>query len=122
LQARGATAVLAESDRMWEAYAHSRPGLVAGISAVPSIHVAVSLWIYLTARSLCRRAAPWALAYALFVWIASVQLGWHYVADGLAGVIGMVGIWAVSGAIEKRTRYGPMSLSLHRENQGSAAA
>jgi len=34
----------------------------------------------------------------------------------------MVGIWAVSGAIEKRTRYGPMRICLNGEKPGSTAA
>ena len=35
----------------------ARPGAVAGISAMPSIHVAISVWIFLTARALAPRAA-----------------------------------------------------------------
>jgi hypothetical protein len=82
-----------EADAMWASFAGRRPSLVAGISAMPSIHVAISFWIWLAARSLAPRAAPFALAYAIFMWVASVQLGWHYVSDGLAGLLGMVAIW-----------------------------
>lgn len=82
-----------EANAMWSSFASGRPGLVAGISAMPSIHVAISFWIWLTARRLAPRWAPVALAYAVFVWIASVQLGWHYVSDGLAGLLGMLAVW-----------------------------
>lgn len=85
-----------EADAMWASFASGRPGLVAGISAMPSLHVAISFWIWLTARSLAPRVAPLALAYAVLMWIASVQLGWHYVSDGLAGVLGMLCIWRLA--------------------------
>ena len=84
---------IAESDAMGASFASGRPGFVAGISAMPSLHVAISLWIWLAARSLSPRLAPLALAYFALVWLASVQLGWHYVADGLVGALGMGAIW-----------------------------
>ncbi len=98
LRKRGAWMVLAESNRMWASLASARPGLVAGISAVPSIHVAVSVWMFLAARTMAPRAAPYAAVYATLIWIGSVQLGWHYVSDGVAGALGMLAIWAVISA------------------------
>jgi hypothetical protein len=89
----GAWIVQREADAMWASFASGRPGLVAGISAMPSLHVAISFWMWLTARSLAPRLAPFALAYAVFMWVASVQLGWHYVSDGLAGALGMLAVW-----------------------------
>jgi hypothetical protein len=100
LESRNAWMALAESDQMWAAAGGGSPGLVAGISALPSMHVAISVWMYLAARRLAPRAAPLALAYAVFIWIASVQLGWHYVADGLAGAAGMIAVWALAGPVE----------------------
>jgi len=97
LDRRGAWVVLAESDRMWASLATGRPTIVAGISAAPSIHVAISVWIWLAARTMAPRLAPYALLYALFMWVGSVQLGWHYVTDGLLGVLGVLAIWALSG-------------------------
>jgi len=95
----GAWMARGESDAMWTSFASGRPGLVAGISAMPSLHVAISFWIWLTARHLVPVAAPAALAYTLFMWVASVQLGWHYVSDGLIGLIGMLAIWWLAGRI-----------------------
>src|SRR5438034_687507 len=43
LHSRGAWVVLTESDRMWASLAARQPGFIAGISAMPSIHVAISL-------------------------------------------------------------------------------
>ena len=101
LQARGAAVVLAESDTMWAAFESGDPGLVAGISAVPSLHVAISLWIFLTARTMAPRLAKWALGYFVFIWLASVQLGWHYVSDGIVAVIGMLLIWGLAGVVDR---------------------
>jgi len=96
LRARGAWIAIAESDRMWASTSTDRPGLVAGISAMPSIHVAISLWMALTARALAPRLAPAAVAYFILIWIGSVQLGWHYASDGLAGALGLLGLWALA--------------------------
>lgn len=96
LRAHGVWIALKESHLMYAATASNHPGLVAGISAMPSIHVAISLWIYLTARALVPRTARIAFIYFLLVWVGSVQLGWHYASDGLAGAIGMLGVWRVS--------------------------
>ena len=101
---------------MWAARADSDPGLVAGISAVPSVHVAMSLWIYLAAREIAPRAALPAFLYFLLVWIGSVQLGWHYASDGLAGAVGMLAVWRLARIIQirlgKRRGFGPDSAAV----------
>ena len=102
LRARGATLAITETDAMWKAYATNQPGLVAGISAMPSLHVAISFWMVLTARSLAPRFTWLAIAYFLFIWVASVQLGWHYLADGLFGAFGVLAIWALARPLEAR--------------------
>jgi len=99
LISRGAWMALAESDKMWAA-TDDPTSFVTGISAFPSMHVAISVWIYLAARSLAPRVALVALAYSAIVWIASVQLGWHYAADGLGGAAGMVALWAFADRVE----------------------
>jgi len=104
LRSRGAWLALAESDAMWTSFRTAQPGMVAGISAMPSLHVAISLWIFLAARTLVPRAAVPAFAYFVLIWIASVQLGWHYVLDGLAGALGMLAVWHLAGLVEKRGR------------------
>jgi hypothetical protein len=103
LEARGAWMVLHTSDAMWSSQLGARPGLVAGISAAPSMHVAVSLWILLAARRLAARAVPLAAAYLAFIWVASVQLGWHYVSDGFLGILGMTALWWLAGRLPYRS-------------------
>lgn len=101
LGAHGASAALAASDMMWSALASGNSRLVVGISAVPSLHVAISLWILLTARTMAPRLAKWAVIYFIFIWLASVQLGWHYVSDGAVGAIGMLLIWVIAGKVDR---------------------
>jgi hypothetical protein len=100
LQKRGVWVALGESDRMWASLAGGRPTIVAGISAVPSVHVAISFWMFLAARLMAPRAVPYALVYAVLIWIGSVQLGWHYVTDGFAGLLGMVAVWNLGRHLE----------------------
>jgi hypothetical protein len=101
LEARGADMAISTADAMWSAYLSGHAGLVAGISAAPSMHIAISMWIFLVARDLAPRAVPIAAAYLAFICIASVQLGWHYVSDGLEGIAGMMAIWWVAGLLIK---------------------
>ena len=61
------------------------------------MHVAISLWMVLVARIQAPQLVPFALLYTFVIWIGSVQLGWHYVSDGLAGMVGMAAIWALAG-------------------------
>ena len=101
LRNRGAWIAIAESDRMWASWSLDQPGLVAGISAMPSIHVAISLWIVLAARKLASGLTPLAVAYFVLIWIASVQLGWHYASDGFVGALGMWCVWWLGQVLTK---------------------
>lgn len=100
LHASGAWMVIAEASAMWSSFSTGEPGFVAGISAMPSIHVAISLWIYLVARTLAPSFGYAAFAYFVFIWIASVQLGLHYLSDGVAGAGGTLAIWFLAGRLD----------------------
>ncbi len=76
------------ADYLWGQYSNNELGLAAGISAMPSLHVATVTWIVLSMRDHKSRTTPFALLFAIFIWTASVALGWHYASDGLAGVLG----------------------------------
>lgn len=70
-------------------------GLGAGISAMPSLHVAMAIYWALLARLYVPRW--WALpaVYGFLIWLASVHLGWHYAVDGLVSLVGVLIIWRV---------------------------
>lgn len=70
-----------------------------GISAMPSLHVALAALLHV----LCRDrfgARHWAgyasLVYAVLIWIGSVHLAWHYAVDGIVSALGVVLIWRLS--------------------------
>ncbi len=80
---------------------HGNEGLLpaGGISAMPSMHVAMATLFALGGYQISR-VLGWCLAvYALLIWIGSVHLGWHYATDGLAGGAMMVVLWHFSGKV-----------------------
>lgn len=54
-----------------------------GISAFPSLHVAIAAWLAIVLRD--RGWPKIGIAYFLGVFACSVILGWHYAIDGVAG-------------------------------------
>jgi hypothetical protein len=83
---------------LWTAYQDPEmAGL--GISAMPSMHVAIAVLMALLGFSV-RRWIGWAYSvFAVAILLGSIHLGWHYAIDGyLAGVV-TVGIWWLSGRV-----------------------
>ena len=70
-------------------------GIGAGISAMPSLHVAMAVFWVLLTRLYCPRLTIFAAIYALLIWIASFHLGWHYALDGIVSLIGVLLIWRI---------------------------
>ncbi len=58
-----------------------------GIAAMPSLHVATHAYLWLWARRIGSRWAPLFLAMTLATWFCSVATGWHYMVDGLVGLL-----------------------------------
>jgi hypothetical protein len=75
------------------------PALVigGGISALPSIHNAMSTLLALAAFRVGKWLGIAMIGYALMIWVASVYLNWHYAVDGLAGAAGAMLLWWTSG-------------------------
>lgn len=69
----------------------------AGISAMPSVHVAIAFLQVLLARHIGRRTTLLASAYFAVILIGSVHLGWHYAIDGYVSIIAVAGIWWLAG-------------------------
>lgn len=72
---------------LWADYLRGGGSVGGGISAFPSIHVAVALWVALVVRALLPRFQLIGWAYFMAILIGSVYLGWHYAADGVASCI-----------------------------------
>lgn len=88
---------LRAQDILWGSYADPGMSQVEGISAMPSLHVAmVTLMVLLGFR--VARWLGWAfLIYAVLVLLGSVHLAWHYAIDGYVAVVGAIAIWHLAG-------------------------
>lgn len=86
-------------EKLWELYATSELGLGAGISAMPSIHVASATLFALIGWRTYRWLGIALTFYAVTIMIGSVHLGWHYAIDGYAGAAGMCAIWWLVGRL-----------------------
>lgn len=74
--------------RLWDAYL--TPGdafAFEGISAMPSLHVAVAAYFAAWAWRMDRVWGMVFTLYAFVIFLGSVALGWHYAVDGYAGLL-----------------------------------
>lgn len=72
---------------LWHLYQQGQAGFGSGISAFPSVHVAL---IAMNAFFFAERSPLHGLfggLYTLFILASSVYLGWHYVIDGYASIL-----------------------------------
>lgn len=74
------------SSYVWNDYLRAGGDLGTGISAMPSLHVAIALWFALVMRAYLPRAAVLGYLYFALILIGSVLLGWHYAVDGIAAI------------------------------------
>ena len=82
---------------LWDVYEHGLATFGTGISAFPSLHVAMAtLWTIVGFRT-SQRLGIAGLAFMTFVEIASVALGWHHAIDGFASMALVPLIWAAVG-------------------------
>ncbi|HVW58248.1 MAG TPA: phosphatase PAP2 family protein [Rhizobiaceae bacterium] len=85
-------------DTLWQGYIGTRAGS-AGISAFPSMHVAMATLyaLYWSSRSKAAGIAFWLFAFVIYV--GSIVLGWHYAVDGIGGSILALFLWKLAGAV-----------------------
>ncbi len=80
-------------------YMDPEPGLGKGISAFPSLHVAITALNTIVAWKIARFVGIVATAYLVLIMLGSVHLGWHYAVDGYFSVVAVMVIWKASGMI-----------------------
>ena len=81
---------------LWSLHELGLAGLGSGISAFPSMHVALVTLIALFAAEHSRRLGIVLWVYVAFVVLSSVYLGWHYAIDGYASILLVTAIyWAL---------------------------
>lgn len=70
-----------------------------GIAAMPSLHVAAHFFLFLWARFVNSPLRHLLLAMSTLTLIASVATGWHYLVDGLAGLVLAAVVFALAVVI-----------------------
>lgn len=92
----------------------------AGISAMPSIHNALSTLFICFVVSLRPRLIWAMLPYGALILIGSVHLGWHYLVDSLAGIALAVGIWWGTAPIARMVGVGRAVAGARRPAPGDS--
>ncbi len=64
---------------------------------MPSIHVAIALWIAFVVRSYLPRLKVVAFAWFALILVGSVLLGWHYAVDGVVACVISLLAWMFTG-------------------------
>jgi hypothetical protein len=82
---------------LWRQYSTNIITIGAGISAMPSMHVALATLMALAFWRISKKIGVWFIAYAVVIQIGSVHLAWHYAIDGYIGAIATYVIWRFSG-------------------------
>ena len=79
---------------LWEGYSNFSSALGSGISAFPSVHVAMATVFALYIAERWKLMRPVAFAYVAAIQFLSVYLGWHYAVDGYASIMIILAAYA----------------------------
>ncbi|WP_133151009.1 phosphatase PAP2 family protein [Vibrio breoganii] len=80
-------------DMLWAAYVEDKTEIGAGISAFPSMHVSVCMYMWLVVREHFKQLSKLLFIFLLLILIGSVHLGWHYAIDGYVSILTTYVIW-----------------------------
>jgi hypothetical protein len=84
---------------LWRAYDTGQVSLGTGISAFPSMHIAMAtLWV-IVGFTVGKRFGIAALVFLAFIFASSIALGWHYAVDGYVSMIIVPVIWFLVGRL-----------------------
>jgi len=79
--------------KLWNLRQHHQMQMGTGISAFPSLHVAMTTLFALTAFHFDRRLGWVMSALAVVIFLGSVHLAWHYAIDGYASAAFVMAAW-----------------------------
>ena len=103
--------VVTTSNYLWTSYLHAGGDMGGGISAMPSLHVAVAMWVAFVWRSYAPKLQAIGWLYFASILVGSVYLGWHYAMDAIAAVLIGLFAWSVAGAGTMRFEQKRMALA-----------
>ena len=93
---------LTAQDYLWEAHQAEGVATGGGISAMPSLHVAIAVLQALLGWRVSRRLGLIFSAYAVVIVLGSVHLAWHYAVDGYLSILLALLVWKLTGWALKR--------------------
>jgi len=79
---------------LWQLYKTGNAGFGSGISAFPSMHVALATLNALFIGEVFPKWRLPAFAYVVLVLVSSVYLAWHYAIDGYVAIVVTIAIYA----------------------------
>ena len=93
--------VIVESQKnLWYFYENREFGHLFAISAMPSMHVALTFLLVLMARRRITRVLS--ITFMIIIALGCIHLAWHYAVDVYAGIIGTWLIWWIVGLCLRR--------------------
>lgn len=84
------------SEYLWQNYLTRDMAIGAGISAMPSMHVATTTWTAIALSRIWPKTSIPIWAFWFIILIGSVALGWHYLSDGVVGAAGALLCWKIA--------------------------
>lgn len=90
--------------RLWAWRMDGTYGATSGISAMPSMHVAMAVLVALVVWRRCRSVGALCWLYVGIVQVGSVVLAWHYAIDGYAGAVLVAACWYLGGRLIEREK------------------
>ncbi|HXH53921.1 MAG TPA: phosphatase PAP2 family protein [Sphingomicrobium sp.] len=84
------------ADYLWTQFEQRSLAPGAGISAMPSLHIASMAWMVIAFGAYRSLWAIPALVLTLYIYVGSIALGWHYATDGVVGALGALACFHAS--------------------------
>jgi hypothetical protein len=87
---------------LWQTYEENKVMPASGISAMPSMHVAIAALFAFFAFQLGKPYNFLFTTYLIVIVIGSVHLAWHYAIDAYVAILLTYGIWRFAGSVVQR--------------------
>jgi hypothetical protein len=97
--------VLDVQDGLLQGYLNSDRGLGRGITAMPSMHLAIATVFFLSVRRFSKAMALGASIFVVIIQLGSVHLAYHYAVDGYVSIFVTALLWKAVGLWTKSKRY-----------------